>query len=180
MRLIFLLRCICIRILFGLFLNAGFSKYFQYQRAMNFFSNYMGSSAMPLPGIEPLAGLAGKHFLGDGVGPARLDLEHMPQKSENPVAPHGSTGISDMDKAMMIEAAISAMDELVELLRVNEPIWIKTTSDGRYMLHHDSYDKLFPRSSHFKNASARFESSKNSGEVAMAAIQLIEMLLDAV
>ncbi|KAL8532287.1 hypothetical protein ACS0TY_008764 [Phlomoides rotata] len=148
----------------------------EYQRAMNFFSNYMGTSAMPMPGIEPLVG---KHFVDDGMGATPLEFEHMPRKSENVVVPHDSTGIPEMDKAIMIEAAIGAMDELVELIRVNEPLWIKATGDGRYVLHHDSYDKLFPRSSHFKNASARFESSKDSGEVAMTAMHLIEILLDA-
>lgn len=147
---------------------------------MNFFSNYMGNSAVPLSGIEPLAGMAGKHFLSDRMGVTPLDLEPIPRKSENLAAPNGSTGITEREKAMMIEAAVNAMDELVELLRVNEPLWIKANGDGRYMLHHDSYDKLFPRSSRFKNASARFESSKDSGEVAIAAINLIEKLLDAV
>lgn len=147
---------------------------------MNIFSNHMGNSAMPLPGIEPLTKMPGKYFLGEGMGVAPLDLEHMPRNSENPISPHGSTGMQELDKSIIFEAAIGAMDELVELLRVNEPLWIKATADGRYMLHRDSYDKLFPRSNHFKTASARFESSKDSGEVAMAAIHLIEMLLDVV
>ncbi|KAK4411929.1 Homeobox-leucine zipper protein HDG11 [Sesamum angolense] len=91
---------------------------------------------------------------------------------------HIGLGIQETEKSIIIETTISAMDELVELLRVNEPVWVKAPSDGRYLLHRDSYDKLFPKPNHFKTASARFESSKDSGEVSMAAIHLIEMLLD--
>ncbi|KAL3838739.1 hypothetical protein ACJIZ3_023330 [Penstemon smallii] len=104
----------------------------------------------------------------------------MPRNPEtDSPSPYRSDGIRDTDKSLIIETAIAAMDELVELLRVNEPVWIKSQTDGRYMLHRDSYDKLFPKTSHFKTASARIESSRDSGEVAMTALHLIEMLLDS-
>ncbi|KAK4430476.1 Homeobox-leucine zipper protein ROC8 [Sesamum alatum] len=147
----------------------------EHERTINFFSNYMGNSTTPLPGMD----IHGKHFLGERMGITPLDLEHMPHSSENPISPHWSSGIQETEKSIIIETTISAMDELVELLRVNEPVWVKAPSDGRYLLHRDSYDKLFPKPNHFKTASARFESSKDSGEVSMAAIHLIEMLLDA-
>ncbi|KAI3451346.1 hypothetical protein Pfo_008011 [Paulownia fortunei] len=152
----------------------------EHERMINFFSNYMGKSPMPLPGIENIADMPGIFFLGDGMGiTAPLDLEQMPQHSENPTSPYRLSGIQEMDKSIIIETAIAAMDELVELLRVKDPVWINSPTDGRYMLHRDSYDKLFPKPNHFKSASARMESSKDSGEVAMAATHLVEMLLDS-
>lgn len=150
----------------------------EYQQTMDFFSNYVGNPAMPLPAIEPLTKKRGKHSLGEGMGVTPLDLGLIPRNPENLISPHDSTGIQELDKSILIEAACGAMNELAELFRVNEPLWVKSTADGRYMLHRDSYDKLFPRSSHLKTTSARFESSKDSGEVAMAAMHLIEMLLD--
>ncbi|KAI8008162.1 Homeobox-leucine zipper protein ROC8 [Camellia lanceoleosa] len=94
----------------------------------------------------------------------------------------------EMEKMAMIETAVSAMGELMRLLRVNEPLWIKSSSpadhdgDSRrssYLLHRDSYNKLFPRSNHFKSSTARMESSKDSGVVSMSAVQLLNMFLDS-
>lgn len=146
--------------------------YEQYQQTMDYFSNYMGN-----PAVDSLK----KHPLGEGVGVSpQEDYGHMPPHSENLVPPHDSTGTQDLDKSSLIEAACDAMNELIELFRVNEPLWIKSRGEGRYTLHRDSYDKLFPRSSHLKTTSARFESSKDSAEVDMAATHLIERLLDVV
>ncbi|XP_047964448.1 homeobox-leucine zipper protein HDG11-like [Salvia hispanica] len=142
----------------------------EYQQTMDYFSNYMGN-----PAVDSLK----KHPLGEGVGVSpQEDYGHMPPHSENLVPPHDSTGTQDLDKSSLIEAACDAMNELIELFRVNEPLWIKSRGEGRYTLHRDSYDKLFPRSSHLKTTSARFESSKDSAEVDMAATHLIERLLD--
>lgn len=80
----------------------------------------------------------------------------------------------------MLETADSAMDELIRLLRINEPLWIKSPADGRYVLHRDSYEKIFPRVNHFKNSSARVESSKDSGMVTLSGMHLVEMILDSV
>lgn len=135
---------------------------------------------MPLPAMEPLKKKHEKHVPSEGMGVNPLDLGNTPRNSENLIYPHDSTAIHEQDKSNIIETACVAMTELIELFRVNEPLWIKSTSDGRYVLHRDSYDKLFPRSNHLKTTSARFESSKDSGEVAMAAIHLVEMLLDVV
>ena len=85
-----------------------------------------------------------------------------------------------MEKALMLETADSAMDELIRLLRINEPLWIKSPADGRYVLHRDSYEKIFPRVNHFKNSSARVESSKDSGMVTLSGMHLVEMILDSV
>ncbi|KAL7184626.1 hypothetical protein ACSBR2_026718 [Camellia fascicularis] len=94
----------------------------------------------------------------------------------------------EMEKMAMIETAVSAMGELMRLLRVNEPVWIKSSSpvdhdgDSRrssYLLHRDSYNKLFPRSNHFKSSTARMESSKDSGVVPMSAVHLLNMFLDS-
>ncbi|KAL6523002.1 hypothetical protein OROMI_031350 [Orobanche minor] len=151
----------------------------EHERSINFFANYMGNLAMPLPGMDPLINMTGNHFPGEGMGPTTLNIEHTPRYPENPVSPHWLNGITEMERSTIIETAIAAINELMDLIHVNEPVWAKAPTDGRYTLHRDSYDKLYPHSSHIKTASARFESSKDSGEVAMTAIHLIEILLDA-
>ncbi|KAH9649335.1 homeobox-leucine zipper protein ROC8 [Citrus sinensis] len=91
-------------------------------------------------------------------------------------------GINDLEQSLMMETATNAMDELIRLMRINEPLWIKppsSTNIERYVIHPESYEKVFPRANHFKTSSARVESSKYSGMVTMNGMQLVEMLLDS-
>ncbi|XP_038698045.1 homeobox-leucine zipper protein HDG11-like [Tripterygium wilfordii] len=96
-----------------------------------------------------------------------------------PLAPYQRQVIPEMEKALMMETAAAALDELVRLLRINEPIWIKVSSNDRFVIHRDSYEKIFHRSSHFNSPGARVESSKDSGLVTMNGLELVDMLLDS-
>lgn len=87
---------------------------------------------------------------------------------------------TDMERAVMCETAATAMDEVIRLLQTDEPLWVKSPSDGRYVIERDSYEKAFPKPIHFRSCSARIESSKDSALVTMNAMQLVDMLLDAV
>ncbi|KAL7094296.1 hypothetical protein ACP275_11G094000 [Erythranthe tilingii] len=129
----------------------------EYERAVNFFTNYTGNPALPFAGTEPSTSAPGQQYMSQ----------------------HWSTSVTHVDKSVITETAVAAMNELMELLRVNEPLWFEVPSDhGRYTLRRDSYDMIFPKSNQVYTSSARFESSKDSGEVAMSATHLIEMLVD--
>ncbi|KAL3845072.1 hypothetical protein ACJIZ3_002475 [Penstemon smallii] len=140
----------------------------EHERKISYFSNYMGKSVVPPPGIETFSDTSTKVNQGEGINITPLE---MPQ---NP-----AVKIQEKDKSIIIETTIAAMNELVELLQMREPVWINSATDGRCMIHRDSYDKLFPKPHLYKTTSARIESSKDSGEVAMNAMQLIEMFLDS-
>ncbi|KAL5811897.1 hypothetical protein ACOSQ3_026847 [Xanthoceras sorbifolium] len=88
--------------------------------------------------------------------------------------------LSEMEKEIMAQTVASARDELIRLVRVNEPFWVKSSdSERKYVIHHDSYEQIFPRVSHFKTPNARIESSKDSGIVSMNGLELVDMFLDA-
>ncbi|KAF2325701.1 hypothetical protein GH714_033345 [Hevea brasiliensis] len=113
------------------------------------------------------------------MGSPALDLELNPGISDHIPMPYQQLeGIPEMEKTLMTETAARAMEELIRLLRINEPLWIRSQSDGRYTIHRDSYDKVFPRAHHFKGSNARVESSKDSGMVTMNGMNLVEMFLD--
>ncbi|PIN23476.1 Transcription factor PHOX2/ARIX, contains HOX domain [Handroanthus impetiginosus] len=151
----------------------------EHEKTINFVSNYVGKSTNTL-GTESFSNMLGSNFPGDGIGTTTpFDLRQIPHHLETPILPYHSFGINEMDKPTIVETAVAAMDELVELLRIKDPVWIVSPTDGRYMLHRDSYDKLFPKTNHFKSTSVRVESSKDSAEVAMAAKQIVQMLLDS-
>ncbi|KAG6394430.1 hypothetical protein SASPL_145014 [Salvia splendens] len=140
------------------------SHAYQHERTMSFVTNGTGKPA------------ANSHVI-DSFTSTTLDGD---RNWENQTSDFCMSGMQETDRAMILEAASAAMDELIELLRVEDPLWISSANDGRSTLHRDSYDKLFPKPNHFKSAAARIESSKESGEVAMLATTLLEAFLDPV
>lgn len=88
---------------------------------------------------------------------------------------------ADMEKALMLEVANTAMDELVRLMHIYEPFWVKSSArEGKFILNREEYEKTFPRTNHFKGAYVRVESSKGSALVSMSGKELVDMFLDSV
>ena len=104
-----------------------------------------------------------------------------PTVDSNMILPNPNMQGLAMEKALVSEVAATATEELVRLLRINEPFWVSSsTLDGKLILHHESYERIFPRANHFKGANARVESSKESGIVSLSGIQLVDLFLDTV
>ncbi|KAL5157944.1 Homeobox-leucine zipper protein HDG11 [Glycine soja] len=93
---------------------------------------------------------------------------------------HNLMGSEGIEKTLMLKVAASAMEELVRLIRINEPFWIKSsTQDGQLILQHENYEKMFPRTNNFKGVNLRVEATKDSGIVSINSIQLVDMFLDS-
>lgn len=81
----------------------------------------------------------------------------------------------------MLGIAENAMQELILLMETNEPLWIKSNTDGRDTLNLETYETMFPRvNNQLKNPNIRIEASRNSGDVVMNASTLVEMFMDPV
>lgn len=156
----------------------------QHEKVSNLLAKYIGKPISQLESLLPVLGssldLSPRSSLNQRVGSPAVDLIPDPVILNGTATPYQSRGINDLENALMLETATTALEELIRLLRIDEPLWTKTPNDGRYILHRDSYDKIFPRPNHFKATSARTESSKNSGVVTMSAMQLVDSFLDAV
>lgn len=85
-----------------------------------------------------------------------------------------------MEKMMMTEAMVTAVTEVITLIRTEEQMWIKSSIDGRLIIDQKYYEKTFPKVSHFNSSSARIESSKEVSVIPMDAKNLVNMLLDTV
>ncbi|GLT57689.1 hypothetical protein SLA2020_306430 [Shorea laevis] len=155
----------------------------EHERVSNLLAKYIGRpiSQLDLLATVPASSmdLLSTSVSKPGMRNPLLDLDLNPGISGNATSPCQFNGITDMEKALMSETAASAVDELIRLLRINEPLWVKSQTDGRYVIQRDSYEKIFPKANHFKSSSARFESSKDSGLVSMSAMQLVDMFLDS-
>ncbi|XP_038880501.1 homeobox-leucine zipper protein HDG11-like isoform X4 [Benincasa hispida] len=155
----------------------------EHEKVSNLLAKYIGKPISQLESLLPVLGssldLSPRSSLTQiGASPA-VDLISDPIILDGAATPYQSRGINDLENALMLETAATALEELIRLLRIDEPLWMKTLNDGRYVLHRDSYGKIFPRPNHFKSSSARTESSKASGVVIMSAIQLVDFFLDA-
>ncbi|CAN6879752.1 unnamed protein product [Brassica oleracea] len=119
-------------------------------------------------------------------GPS-LDFDLLPGSSSSsmPVPPtlpsQPNLVLSDMDKSLMTNIAVTAMVELLMLTQTNEPLWIKANG-CRDVLNLDSDENMFPRSSGRggKNHNLRKEATRSSGVVFTNAMTLVDMLMDSV
>jgi len=69
------------------------------------------------------------------VGGPSLHLNDLLPGSSStlPNVPYQLAGLSDKEKSLMFDIAKNAMQELVLLWQTNDPVWMKSNSDGRYI-----------------------------------------------
>ncbi|KAF8014598.1 hypothetical protein BT93_H0421 [Corymbia citriodora subsp. variegata] len=154
-------------------------------RVSSIAAKYIGRPISQLPPVQPshIASLdltmssLGAHGL---AGPS-LDLDLLPGSSSSvPHLPFQAVVFSDMDKSLMADIAANALDEFLRLAQTDEPLWMKSTTDGRDTLNLESYERMFPRASnHLKNPDIRVEASRESRAVMMNGLALIDMFMDS-
>lgn len=155
-------------------------------RVSSIAAKYIGRPISQLPPVQPIhissLDLSMSSFGGHGMGGPSLDLDLLPGSTSStmPSLPYQPTGISDMDKSLMTDIAANAMEELLRLLQSNDPLWMKSSTDGRDVLNLESYERIFPRAtSHLKNPNLRIEASRASGVVIMNGLALVDMIMDS-
>ncbi|KAE9594847.1 putative transcription factor & lipid binding HD-SAD family [Lupinus albus] len=135
----------------------------------------MGSSSQaPMVGSSINQGVAELPNNNVNFGPQNL---HQEMLLPNQMM---SSNTADMENRMMVEVGNAAMDELVKLMHMNEPIWINSSlGDGKLILSREDYEKTFLRTRHFNVPNVHVESSKSSTVVNMSPMKLIDMFLDS-
>nr|VDD07325.1 unnamed protein product [Brassica rapa] len=146
------------------------------ERVSSIAAKFMGR---PLSHLPPLLNQMPFH----SGGPS-LDFDLIPGSGSSMAVPtlpsQPNLVLSDIDKSVMTNVAVTAMEELIRLTQTNEPLWIK--NDGaRDVLNLESYENMFPRASSRggKNHNVRVEASRSSGIVFINAITLVDMLMDS-
>ncbi|XP_060204253.1 homeobox-leucine zipper protein HDG11-like [Lycium barbarum] len=148
-------------------------------------AKYIGRPISQLPPVQPIhlssLDLSMSSFMCQGHNSLDLDLDLLPGSSSTmPSLAYATLNLSDMDKSLMADIAGNAMEELIRLVQTNEPLWMKSTIDGRDVLNFDNYDRVFPRAnSHLKNPNVRIEASRDSGVVIMNGLALVDLFMDA-
>ncbi|KAH0905653.1 hypothetical protein HID58_037480 [Brassica napus] len=121
-------------------------------------SSYPLMSPPPLP-PRPLE-LAMGNFGGDVYGNNPTDLFK------------SITAPTESDKPLIIDLAVSAMEELMRMTQVEEPLW------KSLVLDEEEYARTFPRGIGPKPAGFRTEASRESAVVIMNHVNIVEILMD--
>lgn len=161
-----------------------FPSSLQLDRVSSIAAKYIGRPISQLPPVQSVhissLDLSMGSFGCQGIGGPSLDLDLDLLPSSSNLA-FQLPAISDMDKSLMTDVAANAMEELLRLLQTNEPLWIKSSTDGRDVLNLENYQRIFPRAmSHLKNPNVRIEASRDSGVVIMNGLALVDMFMDSV
>uniref|UniRef100_A0A0E0LRZ7 START domain-containing protein n=1 Tax=Oryza punctata TaxID=4537 RepID=A0A0E0LRZ7_ORYPU len=120
------------------------------------------AGAYGVPHHHPATGL--DMFAGGGAG----DL----LRSVSGVAPHPL----DADKPMIVELAVAAMDELVQMAQLDEPLW--SSEPAPALLNEEEYARMFPRGLGPKQYGLKSEASRHGAVVIMTHSNLVEILMD--
>ncbi|XP_013586641.1 PREDICTED: homeobox-leucine zipper protein HDG2 isoform X1 [Brassica oleracea var. oleracea] len=121
-------------------------------------SSYPLMSPPPLP-PRPLE-LAMGNFGGDVYGNNPTDLFK------------SITAPTESDKPLIIDLAVAAMEELMRMTQVDEPLWKSLVVDE------EEYARTFPRGIGPKPAGFRTEASRESVVVIMNHVNIVEILMD--
>ncbi|XP_030541270.1 homeobox-leucine zipper protein HDG11-like isoform X2 [Rhodamnia argentea] len=154
-------------------------------RVSSIAAKYIGRPISQLPPVQPIhiasLDLTMSSLGAHGLAGPSLDLDLLPGSSSSvPHFPFQAVVFSEMDKSLMADIAANALDEFLRLAQTDEPLWMKSTSDGRDTLNLESYERMFPRaSSHLKNPDVRVEASRESRVVIMNGLALIDMFMDS-
>ncbi|KAL5573311.1 hypothetical protein UlMin_022908 [Ulmus minor] len=88
------------------------------------------------------------------------------------------SGPSEADKPLIIELAVAAMEELIRMAQVNEPLWIPSMDGTNIVLNEEEYNHTFSRGIGPKPSGFNTEASRETAVVIMNHISLVEILMD--
>ncbi|KAL3517110.1 hypothetical protein ACH5RR_024012 [Cinchona calisaya] len=90
-----------------------------------------------------------------------------------------------VERSMYLELALAAMNELMKLAQIDEPLWIRNQLEGggggggREILNHEEYMRTFTPCIGMKPNGFVTEASRETGVVIINSLALVETLMDA-
>ncbi|XP_012570175.1 homeobox-leucine zipper protein HDG1 isoform X2 [Cicer arietinum] len=124
-------------------------------------------------------GMGGSSSLGASL-PMGLDLgdSAMPGM-RSPMGLMGNSNEIQLERSVLIDLALAAMEELLKMAQTDSPIWIKSLDGERDILNHEEYARLFSSCVGSKPNGFVAEATRESGIVIINSLALMETLMDA-
>ncbi|KAH0436330.1 hypothetical protein IEQ34_026434 [Dendrobium chrysotoxum] len=89
------------------------------------------------------------------------------------------SGQPEIDKPMVIELAVAAMEELIRMAQLGEPLWTPGLDGATETLNEEEYMHNFPRGIGPNPFGLKSEASRETAVVIMNHVNLVEILMDA-
>ncbi|XP_009802526.1 homeobox-leucine zipper protein HDG2-like isoform X1 [Nicotiana tabacum] len=87
-------------------------------------------------------------------------------------------GPTEAEKPFIIELAVAAMEEFIQMAQMGEPLWLPSVDRRTNFLNEEEYVRLFPTGIGPKIAGFKTEASKDTAVVFLNPINLVEILMD--
>ncbi|MED6146752.1 hypothetical protein PIB30_037657 [Stylosanthes scabra] len=91
-------------------------------------------------------------------------------------------GIFGVEKSRIMEIVNEAMEELIKMANIGEPLWVRSVETGREILNYDEYEKVFEVHNNSRIIGRRsnlsIEASRENGIVFMDLPRLVQSFLD--
>ncbi|KAK1260902.1 Homeobox-leucine zipper protein ROC2 [Acorus gramineus] len=88
------------------------------------------------------------------------------------------SGQPEFEKPIVVELAVAAMEELVRMAQLGEPLWVPSLDNPMEILSEDEYIRTFPRGIGPRQFGLKSEASRETAVVLMNHINLVEILMD--
>ncbi|RYR37587.1 hypothetical protein Ahy_A09g042464 isoform A [Arachis hypogaea] len=111
--------------------------------------------------------------LGDGVLGTQPAISGM----KSPLGLMGND--VQLERSMLVDVALAAMDELIKMAQADSPLWIKGFDGEREVLNHEEYARVFNPCIGPKPAGYVTEATRETGIVIINSLALVETLMDA-
>jgi homeobox-leucine zipper protein len=114
--------------------------------------------------------------------PMGLDLGDGPAMPgiRSPMGLMGNNNDVQLERSVLIDLALAAMDELLKMAQTDNPIWIKGLDGERDILNHEEYSRSFSSCIGPKPTGFVSEATRETGIVIINSLALMETLMDAV
>jgi len=91
------------------------------------------------------------------------------------------TGIFGLDESRIMDVVNQAMEELIKMATMGEPMWLRSLETGREILNYDEYMKEFAvENSDHGRPKRSIEASRDTGVVFADLPRIVQCFLDAV
>ncbi|TKY65530.1 Homeobox-leucine zipper protein ANTHOCYANINLESS 2 [Spatholobus suberectus] len=84
-----------------------------------------------------------------------------------------------VERSIVLELALAAMDELVKMAQTGEPLWIRSLEGGREILNHEEYTRTMTPCIGLRPNGFVTEASRQAGMVIINSLALVETLMDS-
>ncbi|CAH2059798.1 unnamed protein product [Thlaspi arvense] len=88
------------------------------------------------------------------------------------------TGVTDADKPKIIELAVGAMEELMAMAQIGEPLWKGGVNGTTLAMNLDEYSRIFRNGLGPRPNGFRTEASRETAVVFMSPMNVVERLMD--